>query len=79
MLLDAVPVEHALVYFSSLARGQVGRSLLEDLSSSDLRIEISGSNLKKLKPSKFWISSEISALSLDPGEESPNTAGQRAR
>ena len=61
MLLDAVPVEHALIYFWGLAREQVGRSLLDGLSLH-LRIEISGSNLSRLKPSKFWISSEIAGF-----------------
>lgn len=63
MLLDAVRVEHGLVYFQGLAREQVGRSLLESNRSN---------------PS-FRITSELSGLSFDPGEESPNTTGQRAR
>jgi hypothetical protein len=47
MLLDAVPVEHALVYFSGLARG-TGRAVAAGrFESSNLRIEISGFKSEK--------------------------------
>ena len=59
----AVRVEHALVYSAGSASG-TGRAVAAGINCSNLQ---------------FRMTSELSGLSFDPGEESPNTTGQRAR
>ena len=59
----AVRVEHALVYSAGSASG-TGRAVAAGINCSNLQ---------------FRITSELSGLSFNPGEESPNTTGQRAR